>query len=134
MSASCFWQLETTPCPLLSTAVEVVSRQVRAGLEGLEPAQMARIVIAYEPVWAIGTGVTATPGDAQEAHASIRDLLGSLYDAELASAIRIIYGGSVKPGNAAELFAGPDVDGGLIGGASLSADDFAAICSAAASS
>ncbi len=115
-------------------AVEVVSRQVRAGLEGLEAAQMARIVIAYEPVWAIGTGVTATPADAQEAHASIRDLLGSLYDAELASAVRIIYGGSVKPGNAAELFAGPDVDGGLIGGASLSADDFAAICSAAASS
>ena len=114
-------------------AVEVVSRQVRAGLDGLERTQVAGTVIAYEPVWAIGTGVTATPADAQEAHASIRDLLGSLYDAELASAVRIIYGGSVKPGNAAELFAGPDVDGGLIGGASLSADDFAAICSAAAS-
>lgn len=112
-------------------AVEVVSRQVRAGLEGLDADQVRRLVVAYEPVWAIGTGVTATPADAQEAHASIRDLLGSLYDAELAAAVRIIYGGSAKPGNAAELFAGPDVDGGLIGGASLSADDFAAICRAA---
>ncbi len=112
-------------------AAEVVSRQVRAGFEGLDAAQARRIVIAYEPVWAIGTGVTATPADAQNAHASIRELLGSMYDAELAAAIRIIYGGSVKPGNAAELFAGPDVDGGLIGGASLKADDFAAICRAA---
>jgi triosephosphate isomerase len=112
-------------------AVEVVSRQVRAGFAGLDAAQAHRIVVAYEPVWAIGTGVTATPADAQEAHASIRELLGSLYDAELAAAVRIIYGGSVKPGNAAELFAGPDVDGGLIGGASLKADDFAAICRAA---
>jgi len=112
-------------------AVEVVSRQVRAGFAGLDAAQARRIVVAYEPVWAIGTGVTATPADAQEAHASIRDLLGSRYDAELAAVARIIYGGSVKPGNAAELFAGPDVDGGLIGGASLKADDFTAICRAA---
>ena len=87
--------------------------------------------MAYEPVWAIGTGVTATPDDAQEAHASVRDLLGSLYDSELAGEIRIIYGGSVKAANAAELFSGPDVDGGLIGGASLVVDDFLAICRAA---
>jgi len=88
-------------------------------------------VIAYEPVWAIGTGLTATPQQAQDAHRFIRDRLLERGVAS-ASAARILYGGSVKPGNAAELFAQPDVDGGLIGGASLSADDFLAICRAAA--
>ena len=91
----------------------------------------SRVVIAYEPVWAIGTGVTATPSDAQEAHAAIRSLLASLYDAGLADGTRIIYGGSVKASNAMELFSQPDIDGGLIGGASLVLDDFLAICRAA---
>ena len=113
-------------------ALEVVEKQVRAGFSDLPADLAARIVVAYEPVWAIGTGVTATPADAQNAHASIRDLLGSLYDLELSGRVRIIYGGSVKAANAAELFAGPDVDGGLIGGASLVVDDFLAICREAA--
>ena len=112
-------------------AHEIVGKQVRAGFADLAPEAARRVVVAYEPVWAIGTGVTATPDDAQEAHASVRDLLGSLYDPELAGEIRIIYGGSVKAANAAELFAGRDVDGGLIGGASLVVDDFLAICRAA---
>ncbi|HHN78831.1 MAG TPA: triosephosphate isomerase, partial [Phycisphaerales bacterium] len=96
------------------------------------PEQMASVIVAYEPVWAIGTGKTATPGDAQDAHAKIRGVLGDLYGADIAAATRIQYGGSVKPGNAAELFAQPDIDGGLIGGASLKADDFLAIIRAAA--
>lgn len=111
---------------------EVVGRQVEAGFSDLSVDLAGRVVIAYEPVWAIGTGMTATPQDAQDAHASIRELLGSLYDSELAGRVRIIYGGSVKAANALELFAGPDVDGGLIGGASLVVDDFLAICRAAA--
>jgi triosephosphate isomerase len=113
--------------------VEVVSRQTTIGLEGVwrEYAQgrglADRLTVAYEPVWAIGTGKTATPGEAQEMHEMIRDLLGRLYDDSLAEAIRIQYGGSVKPANAAELLGQPDVDGLLVGGASLKADDFAAI-------
>ncbi len=115
-------------------AHEIVGKQVKAGFADLAVDAARRVVIAYEPVWAIGTGATATPADAQEAHASVRDLLGSLYDSELAGQVRIIYGGSVKAANAAELFSGPDVDGGLIGGASLVVDDFLAICRAAAAS
>ncbi len=107
--------------------LEVVSRQVKVGLEGASPADMARVTIAYEPVWAIGTGVTAKPAQAQEVHVMIRRLLTKRYDAELAETVRIQYGGSVKPNNAAELLALPDVDGALVGGASLKADDFAAI-------
>ena len=110
----------------------VNERQLRAGLDGVAPEQMASVIVAYEPVWAIGTGKTATPGDAQDAHAKIRGVLGDLYGADIAAATRIQYGGSVKPGNAAELFAQPDIDGGLIGGASLKADDFLAIIRAAA--
>lgn len=110
----------------------VNERQLRAGLDGVSSAQMASVVIAYEPVWAIGTGKTATPGDAQDAHTKIRGVLGDLYGANIAEATRIQYGGSVKPGNAAELFSQPDIDGGLIGGASLKADDFLAIIRAAA--
>ncbi len=102
-------------------------RQIRAGLEGVSPGDMARVTIAYEPVWAIGTGMTATPGDAQNAHATIRALLASMFSSALAQETRIQYGGSVKPGNAGELMAQPDIDGGLIGGASLNADDFRAI-------
>ena len=107
----------------------VLERQVRAGLDGLTPDQVAATTIAYEPVWAIGTGLTATPEMAQAAHAFIRGLVDGVHG--VGERVRIQYGGSVKPGNAAELFAQPDIDGGLIGGASLDADDFAAVVSAA---
>lgn len=101
--------------------------QTRAGLEGVTKDQLDSVVIAYEPVWAIGTGKTATPQDAQDAHANIRELIANMYDQQAADSIRIIYGGSMKPGNAGELMAMPDIDGGLIGGASLKADDFLSI-------
>ena len=114
-------------------ALEVVEKQVRAALTGLSAEAVGQAVVAYEPVWAIGTGMTATPDDAQSAHAMIRTLLGELYDVRLAGSVRIIYGGSVKAANAAELFAAPDVDGGLIGGASLKVEEFSAICQAASS-
>lgn len=107
---------------------EVTQRQLRAGLAGLEAGALKSLVIAYEPVWAIGTGLTASVSDAESAHRTIRNLLESLYDSELASDVRIIYGGSMKPANAADLMASPEIDGGLIGGASLNADDFLAIC------
>ncbi len=112
----------------------VNERQLKAGLEGVSKAQMASVVVAYEPVWAIGTGKTATPDDAQDAHAAVREVLANLYDQATADAVRIQYGGSMKPANAAELLAQPDIDGGLIGGASLKPDDFLAILSAAAAS
>ena len=112
----------------------VNERQIRAGLAGVSEEQLANVVIAYEPVWAIGTGKTATPADAQDAHAKIRGLIGSMYSDAAASAIRIIYGGSMKPGNAGELMAMPDVDGGLIGGASLKAEDFCSIIDSAGGS
>ena len=105
----------------------VVRRHVTTGLAGLSKDQARQVVIAYEPVWAIGTGLTATPQQAQEVHAMIRTLLTSLYDAALAGAVRIQYGGSVKPDNAGELMRQPDVDGFLVGGASLKADGFATI-------
>ena len=89
------------------------------------------MTIAYEPVWAIGTGLTASPADAQEVHALVRETIGSLYDVPSADALRILYGGSVKPANAAELFSQEDIDGGLIGGASLDAEQFKAIVEAA---
>ena len=108
--------------------------QVALGLAGVGPDQLGRVTLAYEPVWAIGTGRTASPGDAQAAHAAARRALASLYSQEAAAGVRIQYGGSMKPGNAADLLAGPDVDGGLIGGASLKSDDFLAIVSAAAAS
>jgi len=105
----------------------VVRRHVTTALEGLPREQAARLVIAYEPVWAIGTGETATPDQAQEVHAFIRTLLADLYDADLAQAVRIQYGGSVKPDNAHDLMAQPDIDGALVGGASLKVESFAAI-------
>ena len=107
--------------------LDVVKHQVEEGLFHLTAEQMKEVVIAYEPVWAIGTGKTATPEQAQEIHAHIRSLLTAKYGKELADEISILYGGSCKPSNAKELFACPDIDGGLIGGASLKADDFVAI-------
>jgi triosephosphate isomerase (TIM) len=108
---------------------EVLERQLQADLAGLEAGQIENVVVAYEPIWAIGTGRTATPDQAQEACAFIRDVLRARGAA--ADKVRILYGGSVKPGNAAELMALPDVDGALVGGASLDAADFAAIVDAA---
>ena len=109
---------------------EVVKRQITDGLFHLTPEQFGSIVIAYEPVWAIGTGKTATPEQAQEMHAFIRGLIRETYGDVVADNTSILYGGSCKPSNAKELFANPDVDGGLIGGASLKADDFIAIAMA----
>ena len=110
---------------------EVVSTQVRGGLAGLTAGQVAALVIAYEPVWAIGTGKVATTEQAQEVHAMIRALLAELYEQSVADAVRIQYGGSVKPDNARGLLGQPDIDGALVGGASLKAADFAAICMSA---
>ena len=104
----------------------VLTAQVQGSLEGLG-GQLPALVIAYEPVWAIGTGLTATPEQAQSAHAHIRRLLAGLGGETAAAQTRILYGGSVKPDNAADLFSQPDIDGGLIGGASLKADSFLAI-------
>ena len=106
---------------------DVVSQQLSEVLFGLTAEQMADVVIAYEPVWAIGTGVTATAEQAQEIHAFIRKTLADKFGAKVADETTILYGGSCKPSNAKELFACPDIDGGLIGGASLKADDFIAI-------
>lgn len=106
---------------------ELVAEQVKTALFHLSKDEVQKVVIAYEPVWAIGTGKTASPEQAQEMHAHIRSLISRQYGATIADGITILYGGSVKPGNAKELFANPDVDGGLIGGASLKADDFSAI-------
>ncbi len=103
---------------------EVIKRQVEGGLANLSVEQMATVVIAYEPVWAIGTGKTATPAQAQEVHAFIRKLLNDIFGQTTAEATRIQYGGSVKPDNAAELMAQPDIDGALVGGASLKVDSF----------
>lgn len=111
-------------------ADDVNREQLLKGLSFVRKEHLERLTIAYEPVWAIGTGRTALPHDAQDAHEKIRGLVASLYDAETAETIRIMYGGSVKPGNAQELFAQKDVDGGLIGGASLVAADFVAIARA----
>ena len=109
---------------------DVVSRQLGAVIAHCGIAAFERIVVAYEPVWAIGTGRTASPAQAQEVHALLRSQLAR-DDARIAGSTRIVYGGSVKPGNAAELFAQTDIDGGLIGGAALQATDFLSICAAA---
>ena len=109
---------------------DVVLRQVGHALAPLEPAQRARVTIAYEPVWAIGTGRTATPEQAQEVMAAIREYQAG-FDPALAQSMRLIYGGSMNAANAAELLAQPDIDGGLVGGASLKVDDFLAICHSA---
>lgn len=114
-------------------AHQIIEGQLRGSLSGHDQASLSRLVIAYEPVWAIGTGRSATPDDAAEAHATVRQTLRDLYSARFSEQIRVIYGGSVNAKNAAELFAKPDIDGGLVGGASLVAADFAAIVAAAAS-
>jgi len=112
-------------------ALDVVAGQLRAAVHALEADEFERLVVAYEPVWAIGTGKTASPEQAQEVHAHIRMVLTELAGVS-GQNVRLLYGGSVNATNAAELFAKPDIDGGLIGGASLKADDFLAICRAAA--
>tara|TARA_B110000091_G_scaffold120661_1_gene129925 strand:+ start:693 stop:1451 length:759 start_codon:yes stop_codon:yes gene_type:complete len=108
----------------------VVESQLKNGLFHLEAAAWKNIVLAYEPVWAIGTGETASPEQAQEMHAFIRNIIKEQYNAQVADAVSILYGGSVKPANAVEIFSKPDVDGGLIGGAALNAADFTAIIKA----
>ena len=110
--------------------MDVILSQCAEGLEGFSEEDMDNIILAYEPVWAIGTGETASPEQAQEVHAGIRAWLVERFGGEAAQDISVLYGGSCKPGNAAELFAQPDIDGGLIGGASLSAADFTAIVKA----
>jgi triosephosphate isomerase (TIM) len=109
---------------------EVVARQLDALIDLEGAGALADGVVAYEPVWAIGTGMTATPQQAQDVHAFIRNRVAK-HDAAVADGLRILYGGSMKPGNAAELMANPDIDGGLIGGAALKAEDFFGICKAA---
>jgi triosephosphate isomerase len=108
----------------------IVKRQLEEGLFSLTEEQMHSIVIAYEPVWAIGTGLTASPDQAQEMHKYIRDLVKEKYGNESAKTLPILYGGSCKPSNAAEIFSKADVDGGLIGGAALKKEDFAGIVEA----
>lgn len=109
---------------------DLVASQISNALFHLEAAAFKNIVLAYEPVWAIGTGETASADQAQEMHAFIRKTLADKYSADLADSVSILYGGSCKPGNAVEIFSKPDVDGGLIGGAALNADDFFAIINA----
>jgi len=109
---------------------EVVLKQLDAAINGLDHAHLRSCVVAYEPVWAIGTGLTATPQQAEDVHEAIRRRIASV-DASAAAALRILYGGSVKPSSAAELFSQPNIDGGLIGGASLVAADFLAIAASA---
>ena len=107
--------------------IAVLDRQVRRGLAGVAAAGMEKVVIAYEPVWAIGTGKTASKEQAQEAHAFIRGLVGEMYEKDIAAQLRILYGGSVKPSNVDELMAQPDIDGALVGGAALDAQSFGRI-------
>ena len=107
--------------------LSVVLRQLDAGLAGLQPDEIVRTVVAYEPVWAIGTGRTATPAQAQDVHAALRKRIAETASPAVADKVRLQYGGSVKPDNIAALMAQPDIDGALVGGASLTADSFARI-------
>jgi len=112
--------------------LEHCNAQLIAGLKGLKAEQVAKVVIAYEPVWAIGTGKVATPSDAQEVCGAIRATIADKYGQEVADTVRVLYGGSVKSGSIAELVKQPDIDGGLVGGASLDGDEFAKLCALAA--
>lgn len=112
--------------------VEIVSDQVRTALKGFTASELSHLVVAYEPVWAIGTGKTASNEQAQEMHLAIRNLAAEIFGSQFAERLRILYGGSMKPQNAAQLLEQPDIDGGLIGGASLVPADFIAIVEAAA--
>lgn len=111
--------------------LDVIQRQIDGSLAGLSADQMRKVVIAYEPVWAIGTGKVATPDQAEEVHLALRKILENRYNTETAQSVRIQYGGSVKPDNAKELLAQPDIDGALVGGASLKADQFMGIVAGA---
>jgi triosephosphate isomerase len=122
---------ETLEIREAGAAVSHTSEQLAAALSGVPAEQAERVVLAYEPIWAIGTGRVATPEDAQEVCSALRGQLGRLYSPELADRVRILYGGSVKSGVAAQLLAPPDVDGALVGGASLDGAEFALICAAA---
>ena len=113
-----------------SAHFDVVEKQLKNTLFDLEASAWKKIILAYEPVWAIGTGETASPQQAQEMHAHIRNLILNHYNSSVADEVSILYGGRVKPNNAKEIFSGADVDGGLIGGASLDAEDFMAIVNA----
>jgi triosephosphate isomerase len=113
-------------------AVEHTTAQLLAGLKGLTAEQVRQVVIAYEPVWAIGTGKVATPADAQQVCGAIRSALAGKYGAETADVVRVLYGGSVKSGNIGDLVKQDDVDGALVGGASIDADEFAKLCAMAA--
>jgi len=113
------------------TTMEVVKNQILTGLKDITPAQLSEIIIAYEPVWAIGTGKTATPAQAQEVHAAIRELIVENFSEDVADNLVIQYGGSVKPDNAGELLSKKDIDGALVGGACLKADSFLGIIAAA---
>ncbi len=115
-----------------SQTEQVVARQLKSGLAGLSAEKASALTIAYEPVWAIGTGRTATPQQAQEVHQLVRNFLAAMYDSQLAQETRILYGGSVKLDNSADLMGQQDIDGLLVGGASLNADDFLAIIRSAA--
>ncbi|RAJ15783.1 triose-phosphate isomerase [Arenibacter echinorum] len=115
-----------------SNHFKIVESQLKNALFSLDASAWSKIILAYEPVWAIGTGETASPEQAQEMHAFIRKTITNAYDAGIANNVSILYGGSVKPNNAVEIFSKPDVDGGLIGGAALVADDFIAIINAIA--
>jgi triosephosphate isomerase len=121
---------ETTEERRGGRTLEVVLGQVERSLAGLEPAQIAALTIAYEPIWAIGTGVNATPEQAQEVHGPIRDTLENRYGKDASAAVRVLYGGSVTPDNVEALLAKPDIDGALVGGASLKADSFSQIVKA----
>lgn len=125
---------ETLPQREADKTAAVVVEQVKSDLLGVPREALSGLTIAYEPVWAIGSGLTASPEDAQAVHALVRQTVASLYDVESAHAVRILYGGSVKPDNAADLFAQEDIDGGLIGGASLDPGQFQAIVEAAGQS
>lgn len=118
---------EALPVREAGTQNEYVTKQLKESLFHLTAEQLQQVIIAYEPIWAIGTGKTATTQQAQDMHRHLRDVLGNQYGQSIAKTISVLYGGSVKAGNAAEIFAAPDVDGGLVGGASLVAADFGAI-------